>query len=298
MKKFVSICLAIAIMLVGVGQSFAEEVYFYHSDSVGTPLAMTDTSGQKVWEADYKPFGEEFTVDASHENDKRFVGKEKDEETGLNYFGARYLSAKTGRFLAPDPVRAVEGSSGQVNQSMLANPQRISVYGYGLNNPYKFLDPDGRDIALVAGAPQGKNIFGHVGAGVTNKGTYSSGTKEALGSSFSSYLKDQSTYRDSTVYVFPTTQKQDEAFIEAFAKAKAEGHSATGNNCADILGDALKAADIIKDSAALKIPGLIESYLMRRASEGKVSSIVIINKGNKQWSKIDNHLKQFEPKKD
>jgi RHS repeat-associated protein len=258
---------------------------------------MTNVSGVKVWEADYKPFGEENTVTQNIENNRRFVGKEKDTETGLSYFGVRYFLAQTGRFIAPDPIRAVDPFSGNVGPH-LSNPQRLNIYSYGINNPYKFLDPDGRDIAVVAGAPQGKNIFGHIGAGVTNKGTYSSGTKEALGSSFSSYLKYQSTYRDSAVYVFPTTQEQDEAFINAFTEAKAEGHSATGNNCADILGAGLKAAGIIKDSAALKFPGMLESYLMRKASEGKVSSVVIINKGNKEWSDIDNHLKQFEPKKD
>jgi len=102
----------------------AEEVLFYHTDPVGTPLAMSNMSGQKVWEADYKPFGEEFSAGGSKGNGKRFVGKEKDAETGLNYFGARYLSGPSGRFLAPDPVRAVDVGSGQINYSLLGDPQR------------------------------------------------------------------------------------------------------------------------------------------------------------------------------
>lgn len=52
----------------------AEEVLFYHTDPVGTPLAMSNMSGQKVWEADYKPFGEEFSAGGSKGNGKRFVG--------------------------------------------------------------------------------------------------------------------------------------------------------------------------------------------------------------------------------
>lgn len=130
---------------IDVNADLAEEVFFYHTDSAGTPLAMSDTWGQKVWEADYKPFGEEFTVDAARGNDKRFVGKEKDEETGLNYFGARYLSAKTGRFLAPDPVRAVGTSGGKVNASILAEPQRLNNFAYSMNNPYRFVDQHGLD---------------------------------------------------------------------------------------------------------------------------------------------------------
>lgn len=145
-----SVCLILQLLVGNV--LAAEEVYFYHTDPVGTPMAMSNAAGQKVWEADYKPFGEEYTLDNSPENDKRFVGKVKDEETGLNYFGARYLSAETGRFLAPDPVKAVEPFSGQVNQLLLKTPQRQNAYAYSLNNPYKYKDPDGKfAIALGAG---------------------------------------------------------------------------------------------------------------------------------------------------
>ncbi len=215
----------------------------------------------------------------------------------LTFFVVLFSSHVSARFLAVDPVKVVD-QNGEINQDILANPQRLNLYTYAVNNPFKYVDPDGRDIAVVYGAPQGKNIFGHIGAGVTNKGIYSSGTKEDLGSSFSSYLKYQSTYRDSTVYVFPTSTEQDEAFTTAFKAARAKGHSASGNNCADILGAGLKAAGILKKPAALTFPGLINSYMMRKAYEGKVSSIVTIKEGNKEWKAIDKHLKQFDPKKE
>ncbi len=112
---------------------------FYHTDPVGTPLMMTDATGEKIWEADYKPFGEEFAIDATQENNRRFVGKERDAETGLNYFGARYMATTAGRFLAVDPVRAVDGFSGEINASIIANPQRLNTYAYSLNNPYKYV---------------------------------------------------------------------------------------------------------------------------------------------------------------
>lgn len=123
----------------------AEVVTYYHTDPAGTPLALSDASGQVVWDADYKPFGEEGTIAGSRDNNRRFVGKEKDAETGLDYFGARYMAVETGRFLSPDPVRAVDQFSGQVNVSILDNPQRFNTYAYSLNNPYKYLDPDGED---------------------------------------------------------------------------------------------------------------------------------------------------------
>ena len=122
----------------------ADQVYFYHTDPVGTPLVMTDANGVVVWKADYKPFGEEYSVSGTATNTKQFVGKEKDGETGLSYFGARYEDAKIGRFTAPDPVTAVDGRTSRTNEKMLLNPQRLNAYAYALNNPYAFVDQDGK----------------------------------------------------------------------------------------------------------------------------------------------------------
>jgi RHS repeat-associated protein len=144
------------ICITGTLSFAAEKVYFYHTDPAGTPLAMTDSSGNVVWKADYKPFGEENSTSGSAANDRRFVGKEKDEETGLSYFGARYENAKIGRFIAPDPVRAVDPRSSKTNEQLLLNPQRLNTYAYGLNNPYRYVDPDGKFVflipAIIAGA--------------------------------------------------------------------------------------------------------------------------------------------------
>lgn len=123
----------------------AEKIFYYHTDQAGTPLAMTDESGTVVWTADYKPFGEEQSINpATIENNEKFVGKEKDKETGLYYFGARYMKDSMGRFMAPDPVGSVDPMTGKINQKMLMNPQMLNPYSYGLNNPYKYIDPDGR----------------------------------------------------------------------------------------------------------------------------------------------------------
>lgn len=137
---------ALLLLLIFSSPSLAtEQVFFYHTDPAGTPLSMTDYNGNVVWTADYKPFGEEYTTTGTAENSKRFVGKEKDEETGLSYFGARYEDARTGRFIAVDPVRVVDPMTSKTNEKLLLNPQRLNVYAYALNNPYRYVDPDGRD---------------------------------------------------------------------------------------------------------------------------------------------------------
>ena len=64
----------------------------------------------------------------------RSTGKERDAETGLDYFGARYMSSNMGRFMSPDP-----GNIGADPK----NPQSWNMYSYVVNNPLKFTDPTG-----------------------------------------------------------------------------------------------------------------------------------------------------------
>ena len=65
-----------------------------------------------------------------------------DAETGLDYFGARYYSAPTGRFTTVDPVYTWREN--------LLDPQRWNRYAYGRNNPLRYKDPDGRLIETIA----------------------------------------------------------------------------------------------------------------------------------------------------
>jgi RHS repeat-associated protein len=63
-----------------------------------------------------------------------FTGKERDAETGLDYFGARYYSGAQGRFSSPDPL---------LNSGKPSNPQSWNRYTYTLNNPLRYVDPTG-----------------------------------------------------------------------------------------------------------------------------------------------------------
>ena len=120
-------------------------VEYYHLDALGTVRAVTEGSGTVLERHDYLPFGEELCPSggtyvvcgtAPVGQSKRFTGKERDTETGLDYFGARYYGAKTGRFTTIDPVFTW--------QENLEDPQRWNRYAYGRNNPLKYADPDGR----------------------------------------------------------------------------------------------------------------------------------------------------------
>jgi len=63
------------------------------------------------------------------------AGKERDTESGNDYFGARYYSSAMGRFMSPDPS--------QLYYADPTNPQSFNLYSYALNNPLKNSDPTG-----------------------------------------------------------------------------------------------------------------------------------------------------------
>lgn len=69
----------------------------------------------------------------------QFTGKERDAETGLDYFGARYYGSALGRFTSSDWSAAPE----PVPYTDLTNPQSLNLYEYVLNNPLRSVDADG-----------------------------------------------------------------------------------------------------------------------------------------------------------
>jgi len=84
-----------------------------------------------------------------------FTGKERDAESGNDYFGARYYASSMGRFLSPD--YDVEGfDPDPVPFADLENPQSLNLYAYVLNNPLNRTDPDGHWC-----------VFGHIGTTCT-----------------------------------------------------------------------------------------------------------------------------------
>jgi RHS repeat-associated protein len=134
----VALALVLGWPVGAAGQT--EQIEYYHVDAVGSVRAVTDVHGNVLRRHDYYPFGEEAAPTAA-EDPLRFAGKERDVETGLDYFGARYYASRTGRFTTVDPALDIEAA--------LVDPQRWNRYAYALNNPLKFTDPDGSNPALL-----------------------------------------------------------------------------------------------------------------------------------------------------
>jgi RHS repeat-associated protein len=117
-----------------------QQVEYYHLDALGSVRAVTDASGEVVARHDYEPFGVEWEGEPSADT-RRFTGKERDSESGWDYFGARYYASPIGRFTSVDPVYTWREN--------LSDPERWNRYAYGRNNPVTNVDPDGK-IAVPA----------------------------------------------------------------------------------------------------------------------------------------------------
>ncbi|WP_240997824.1 RHS repeat domain-containing protein, partial [Pseudomonas viridiflava] len=96
-------------MLDGEGPLKAAPFY-YQLDHLGTPQELTDYSGEIMWSAKYRAYGNLATLDiAEIDNPLRFQGQYFDAETGLHYNRHRYYNPGTGRFLTPDPIKLAGG---------------------------------------------------------------------------------------------------------------------------------------------------------------------------------------------
>jgi RHS repeat-associated protein len=82
------------------------EQFFYHPDHLGSSSFISDADGHGYQHLQYMPFGETFVTQklASWSTPYQFFAKEKDDETGFNYFGARYYNSDISVWLSVDPI--------------------------------------------------------------------------------------------------------------------------------------------------------------------------------------------------
>jgi RHS repeat-associated protein len=120
-----------------------QEIQYYVPDHLGSTSLLVDAAGNVLEETAYLPFGEprlRYTADdttPAFEQTYLFNQKERDAETRLHLFDARYLSGRIGRFMSVDPA------VGAVPHDALENPQMLNAYSYAANNPITLSDPSG-----------------------------------------------------------------------------------------------------------------------------------------------------------
>ncbi|HEY4358477.1 MAG TPA: RHS repeat-associated core domain-containing protein, partial [Acidobacteriaceae bacterium] len=124
-------------------------LHYQISDWLGSRRVQTDPTGAIEETCTNQPFGDNLQcvtpsgapVTADDATEHHFTNKERDVESGLDFFGARYYAGGMGRFMNPDWVDKPE----EVPYAKIENPQTLNLYGYVKNNPLSLTDPDGHD---------------------------------------------------------------------------------------------------------------------------------------------------------
>ena len=142
------------------------QMYFYHGDHLGSAQLVTNVVGEIYEHLEYTPYGElwvDHAVSAVGMNPTafRFTGKEQDVETGLYYYGARYLDPKTSRWISADPAMGeyipmapVNDQARKHNKNLpglggIFNLVNFHTYHYAGNNPVIITDTDGRQDGVT-----------------------------------------------------------------------------------------------------------------------------------------------------
>nr|WP_244972401.1 RHS repeat-associated core domain-containing protein [Prevotella denticola] len=161
-----------------------EETFFYHSDHLGSTSYITDDKGNITQYDAYLPYGELLVDEHSSSEDMpyKFNGKEMDSETGLYYYGARYLNPVTSLWYGVDPLAEKYVTTGG--------------YVYTLDNPVKLVDPDGKKWTIHTS----KNKDGKTNVNITVTGVvYNSSRNKKLNLS---KIRDEIAYQIKKTYSF------------------------------------------------------------------------------------------------
>ena len=166
---------------------------YYQYDHLGSAQLITDYKGDEYQRIEYTPYGETWVEKTSNTGSEflpyKFTGKELDPETGLYYYGARYLDPKYSIWLSADPALGEYIPGAPVNEEAkkrngnlpgmggVFNTVNLHLYHYAGNNPVKYVDPDGRWTDKMKAA-----VDAAVGLGKTyTHGTWNPETKKTEG---------------------------------------------------------------------------------------------------------------------
>lgn len=119
-------------------QGEESEIFYTHGDHLGSANWITDFHETPIQYLHYLPYGQllanQRATGSTYNERYKFTGKERDGETGYDYFGARYFWSALGHWLSVDPL--ADKYPG------------ISPYAYAAWNPVKYVDPDGKRVGM------------------------------------------------------------------------------------------------------------------------------------------------------
>jgi len=141
------------------GSTYAETNWnFALNDWLGTKRQVTTSAGLLASSFPSGPFGDYLWAAGVDQTEQFYTGKERDSESGDDYFGARYYNSNMGRFLSPD-FNAADGDLDPIPYANLYNPQSLNLYSYVQNNPLSHRDPDGHKCDEGSVGPDGTFTF-------------------------------------------------------------------------------------------------------------------------------------------
>ena len=124
------------------GQAVTPGLHFHLADWLGTNRVQLTNAGQSEETCQSLTFGDALNcTGVADATEHHFTGKERDAESGLDYFGARYYGSSMGRFMSPDWSDAAV----PIPFATLSNPQTLNLYSYVGNNPLSVTDPFGHN---------------------------------------------------------------------------------------------------------------------------------------------------------
>jgi len=129
-----------------LAEYFNNTTFFPLTDHLGSTRLLTGLDGSVQESDDYYPYGEPITTGT--QSLLKFTGKERDTESGLDNFGARYYGSSMGRFMTPDWAARPT----TVPYAVFGDPQSLNLYGYVRNDPISQADADGH-ISEEAACP-------------------------------------------------------------------------------------------------------------------------------------------------
>jgi len=186
----------------------AKEIYYYHTDHLGSSAWITDSLGVAVQHLAYLPWGEPFVTQKTGNFNPTytFSGKEKDAETGYSYFGQRFYDSQLSLWISVDPMRGKYPS--------------LSPFVYCANNPLRLIDPNGMEIDWYV--PKG-----------ANNAVYDKNVNE-------NNVPDGGTYIGKTAHWFGQNQND----MQYYYHGDAEGNLVIQDMTMDITADKVNTTNI------------------------------------------------------
>ena len=263
---------------------------YIHTDHLGGTNVVSDSSGDVAEVTDYYPFGEQRVNDVtSFTEQRKFIGEEFDEDTGLSYLNARYYGGSRGQFVSQDPVFRNMGVDGRT-EFVLQNPQLLNSYSYARNNPLVLVDEDGELAHILIG----------IGAGFLGQYIYDVSNNIARdgfsGSAFTSNLSSLATYavRGAQGGIVAGTGGLAAGYLglgvvgQSVAVGAASGLTGVGGDL--VLGEEITAQGVVSDvligslsygalSSTAKVPGRLPNFGTKAFFSGRHTQQSFLNLG-------------------